>query len=563
MPDAGALPSEVRPVAGDLVRHLGAAHGDRALAVLDDRVLTYADADRRSASLARGLLASGVGKGTRVGLLGPNGPGWIVAWLAAARIGAVVTLLNTYAPPRELGWALRHSDTAVLLTARSHLGHDYPERLLATVDGLADQRHGHVHAVSHPYLRSIWLLADGGPAGHPWAGAGDDLAARAGEVDDDLLLAVEAEVAPADPMVVVYSSGSTAEPKGAIHTQGAVLRHGRDLSRFRPLRAGDRVYTPMPFFWVGGLSFALVRALHAGAALILEERFEPGATLALLERERVTHVLGWPHLGPALTGHPDFGRRDLSSLRGGSLVELLPPELRPTDPGLVAGSLGMTETLGPHLIDDEGRVLPEAQRGSFGRTVPGLGHRVVDEKGEDVAPGEAGELWVRGPSLMAGLHKRERADVFTPDGWYRTGDGGRFDADGHFFFTGRMGDLIKSAGMNVSPLEVEQLLLDQAEVTRAVVVGIPAGDRGEDVAAAVVVRDPGPDHGAGPVTADELTARLRAGLSAYKVPRHLVVLTDDDQLPWLDSGKVDRRTLATRLATQFPRPRQIAFKSPT
>ena len=531
MPDDAPFPA-TRPVAGDLVRHLAATHGDRPLAVLGDSVLTYREADRQSAALAEGLLASGVGKGTRVGLLAPNGPDWIVTWLAAGRIGAVVVLLNTYAPPRELGWALRHSDTAVLVTAGAHLGHDYVERLRLTVDGIADQRHEAIRTPSHPYLRSVWFLAGDEPESPPWAGSVDQLTARGDEIDDELLLAVEAEVSPADPMVVIYSSGSTSEPKGAVHTQGSVLRHGLNLSRFRPLRAGDRVYTPMPFFWVGGLSFALVRALHAGAALILEERFEPGATLALLERERVTHVLGWPHMGPALTGHPDFARRDLSSLRGGALLDLLPADRRPADPGLVAGSLGMTETLGPHLIDDEGRVLTEAQRGSFGRAVPGLEHRVVD-----------GELWVRGYSLMAGLLKRERADVFTPDGWYRTGDGGRFDDDGHFFFTGRMGDLVKSSGMNISPREVETALEEEPEVTRAVVVGIPAGERGEDVAAAVVA------HG---VTGAELAARLKATLSSYKVPRHLVVLADDDELPWLDSGKVDRRALATRLAGLFP-----------
>jgi acyl-CoA synthetase (AMP-forming)/AMP-acid ligase II len=233
-------------------------------------------------------------------------------------------------------------------------------------------------------------------------------------------------------------------------------------------------------------------------------------------------------MGPALTGHPDFPRRDLSSLRGGALLDLLPPDRRPADPGLVAGSLGMTETLGPHLVDHEGADLKEDQRGSFGRPVPGMEHQVVD-----------GELWVRGGSVMAGLHKREREDVFTPDGWYRTGDAGHFDDDGHFFFTGRMGDLVKSAGTNVSPREVEVALEAEPEVTRAVVVGIPAGSRGEDVAAAVVARH---------VTAADLAARLRETLSSYKVPRHLVVLADDDELPWLDSGKVDRRALAERLS---------------
>jgi acyl-CoA synthetase (AMP-forming)/AMP-acid ligase II len=538
--------AEVRAVAGDRLRHLAVRHRDSTLAVLGERRVTYAEIERASADLARGLLATGCGKGTRIGLLAPNGPAWIVGWLAGTRIGAVVALLNTYAPAPQLAWALRHADVAVLLTVDAHLGHHYLDRLQTVVDGLADHCDGPIRAVSHPYLRSVWVF-DG--SDRTWAGSVDDLVAHGADVDEALLKAVEAEVSPADPMVVVYSSGSSADPKGAVHTHGAVLRHGPNLGRFRELVAGDRVYTPMPLFWVGGLSYALVRSLHAGATLIFEERFDPGTTLALLERERVTHVLGWPHMGPALTGHPDFATRDLSSIRGGGLPELLPPDRRPTDPGLVPGVLGMTETLGPHLIDHEGVEVGEDKRGSFGRSVPGLDHCVVDvDSGRPLPPGRPGELWVRGYSLMAGLHKREREEVFTADGWYRTGDGGRLDADGHFFFTGRLGELIKSAGTNVVPREVEAALDAQPEVRRAVVVGIPAGERVEDVAAAVVV-----DGGAGApaVTADELRARLKGALASYAVPRHVAVLTDDGELPWLDSGKVDRRTLADRLTARF------------
>ncbi len=141
---------------------------------------------------------------------------------------------------------------------------------------------------------------------------------------DGLLENVEAEVTPADPMVVVYSSGSTASPKGAVHSHGAVVRHAHNLWQFRDLTADDVLYTPMPLFWVGGLSFTLVAAMHAGATLVFEEQFEPGATLELIERERVTQVLGWPHMAKALIDHPSFEQRDLSSVRGGTLAALQP-----------------------------------------------------------------------------------------------------------------------------------------------------------------------------------------------------------------------------------------------
>ncbi|NIR39760.1 MAG: long-chain fatty acid--CoA ligase, partial [Actinobacteria bacterium] len=177
-------------------------------------------------------------------------------------------------------------------------------------------------------------------------------------------------------MIVMYTSGSTAEPKGVIHSHGAVIRHPYNLLPFRDLEPGDAAYTPMPLFWVGGLTYTLLSCMHSGATVVFEEHFEPGATLDLIERERVTHVIGWPHMAKALTEHPSFPGRDLSSVRGGSLDALLPADKRVGDPELRANSLGMTESLGPHSIEMIGSVLPREKRGSFGRSVPGVAHRI-------------------------------------------------------------------------------------------------------------------------------------------------------------------------------------------
>jgi acyl-CoA synthetase (AMP-forming)/AMP-acid ligase II len=301
----------------------------------------------------------------------------------------------------------------------------------------------------------------------------------------------------------------------------------------------------MPLFWVGGFSFTLVAAMHAGAALVFEEQFEPGATLELLERERVTQVLGWPHMAKALVDHPSFAERDLSSIRAGSMAALLPQHLQADADVPKANSLGMTETLGPHTFDTREELPPE-KVGSFGHSVPGVEHKIVDPiTGEDLPDGQVGELWLRGYSVMVGLHKRERSDTFTADGWYRTGDAGWFDEDGHFYFTGRMGDLIKSSGMNITPREVEEALEDLDEVAMAFVAGIDHADRGQDVVAAVALR-PGE-------SLDEEVARKRVNevLASYKVPRRIAVFGDQRELPWLDSGKVDRRRLAAILEERF------------
>ena len=530
------------PTSGTLVRECAARWGDQDFVVLGDQRLSYAEADARSAQLAKGLLASGLGKGSRIGLLAPNSPEWVVAWLAATRMGAVVAMLNTYNKAPELRRVIRHADLHTLLTVGELLGVDELGRLEEAMPGIVAQRNEQIFLPSHPYLRAAWTW---GVEPRGWCGDLAELAARGDGVDDDLLVEVEAEVHPADPMAIVYSSGSTADPKGAIHVHGAVVRHAHNLWQMRDIQSDDRLYTPMPLFWVGGFSFTLVAAMHAGAALVFEERFEPGATLDLIERERVTQVLGWPHMAKALVDHPTFAERDLSSIRAGNVTALLPQDQQVEAEVPKANSLGMTETLGPHTFFPKVPLTPETE-GSFGMSVPGVEHKVVDPVTlEDLPVGQTGELWLRGYSLMVGLNKRERDEVFTPDGWYRTGDAGRFDEAGHFYFTGRMGDLIKSAGMNITPREVEVALEELPEVVLAFVTGVDAGERGQDVVAAVALA-PGAE-----LTEDEARARVKERIASYMVPRRVAVFASQAELPWLDSGKVDRRRLATLLEERF------------
>jgi acyl-CoA synthetase (AMP-forming)/AMP-acid ligase II len=521
---------------GAWIRRLAERFGERELLVQDARRLRYGEAEQASARLALGLLERGVGKGARVGILLPNGPDWVVAWLAATRIGAVAVPINTFFQARELGFVLRHADVELLLAADRFLSHDYLARLEQIAPALGAGARAPLRLRELPFLRRVAVFGEGA---RRWSEPAAALLSA--PRDDEALRAVEAQVSPADPLVILYSSGSTADPKGAVHAHGAVIRHAHALGRVRGVKESDRVWSPMPFFWVGGLVFALLGNLQTGACTLCEEVFEPERTLRFLERERATIAIGWPHFGKALAEHPSRRERDLSALRGGNVPDLLPDEVCPADPELRANALGMTETCGPHTWGGQGR-LPEDLRGSFGCALPGIEHKVVDPAtGAALPAGQAGEICVRGYSLMLGLHKLERAQTFDPDGFYHTGDGGYFDARGVLYFQGRLGELIKSGGANVTPAEVEAALAAQPEIREAYVVGVPDPARGERVAAAVVLAE------GARLDARALRARLRGELAAYKVPQ-LVHFAAPGTLPFTDSGKIDKRRLRALLA---------------
>ncbi|MCU1429730.1 MAG: hypothetical protein JWL83_3730 [Actinomycetia bacterium] len=490
--------------------------------------LTFGDADERSATLAARLLAAGVGKGTRVGVLFPNRAEWVVTWLAAARVGALTVPLSTFSPSAELARAIRHADVQVLLSAPRFADHDLCLRLEGALDGLSSSS-SELELPAAPFLRWVNIDGDEPPV---WSRV------LPSPIADAVLRAAEAEVMPADALAIISTSGATAAPKAVVHTQGSLVRHAALLARRRALTPDDRIYSPMPFFWVGGLTMVLLQAMSSGAAAVVQERFDAGEALMMAERERATQISCWPNAARAMAEHPTFASRDLSSVRGGTLIEALPIEQRPPSPDLAPTLLGMTETGGPHTApEDPYSPLPEALRGTFGQSLPGVEHCVVDpSSGVEIGRAELGELMLRGPFLMESLYKRERHETFTPDGWYATGDLGWFDCDGNLYFAGRRTTMIKSGGSNVSPGEVEDVLRDCTGVRAAFVFGVPAGDRGEDVVA-VVATAPG-------AVVDEatLTASARRQLSSFKVPRNWRIV-EERALPMLPTGKADLAAL--------------------
>lgn len=522
----------------ELVRHRADEYGEKRFVACDDESLTYAEADRRSAELARGLLAIGAGKGTRVALVFPNTPDFVVTWLAVNRIGAVAVPLSTFSTAAELGDLLRRADVEVVLSARSFRSHDYVGTLERAVPGLDLSADAPAWSTAVPSLRRAFIAGaeDDDRVGDDWRLA--RLRRRSGDVTDDVLAAFETAVTPADPMVVVHTSGSTSAPKGVLHCHGPLLRHQQNLNERRRYTDEEILFANSPWFWIGGFAYALLGTMVAGGRVVCSNAAEPAAVLDVLERERPTMTNGFAASVVHLPEDPTFARRDLSSIRRGNLYPIMPAEVRPADPGLRFTMLGMTEAGGVCLGSEDDTELPEERRGSFGGPVTGLESRIVHPDTGQVCPaGEVGVLQLRGPFLMEGYLGRERHEVFDPDQWFATGDLFHVDADGHHYFHGRAGDMIKTGGANVSPREVEAVIAEQVGL-RAHVLGIDDPVKGQIVAAALVSDDDDVD-------VDEVRATLRTQLSAYKVPRRFLVL-GEDEVPMMASGKLDARALEER-----------------
>ena len=313
-----------------LLRRNALQHGPKPVLVTEDRSITHAGLNEESRGVAARLVAAGVGKGARVGVLLPNGIEWAIVAAAALRVGAVLVPLSTMLRPPELEAQLRVAGVTHLVVGHFR-GRDYVDDLEAIAPGiLAATTDGRRHE-RLPSLRHVWNVGE----------------IPSTAVDMAVVDALEDAVRPADDMAVLFTSGSRGSPKGVVHTHGGALRATASGLEARCVHGDERLYIPMPFFWTGGFSGGLLTVLVAGATLLTEAVPEPERTLELLERERATLFRGWPDQAARLAAHPRFASVDLSSLRPGSLAAVLPPEQRPA-PGARANLFGMTETFGPY-----------------------------------------------------------------------------------------------------------------------------------------------------------------------------------------------------------------------
>lgn len=497
-----------------LLAHRAAATPDLEAVVDHGGRIHFAGLDRWSAQRAAWLVARGVNKTHRVGLLMENGIEWAVNAYAVMRIGAVLVPLSTLLRPSELADQLATAGVRHVIACENFRGRDYRSEI------------GRLDSSNLPALTSIW-----------WAGElGDEGTGPARAVAD----ALAARVVPADDMVVIFTSGSRRAPRGVIHTHGAAIRAVAAGAEARCVRPGTRLYIPMPFFWVGGFGTGLVTTLVAGATLLTEAVSDPAETLKFLTRERVTLFRGWTDQAASLAGHPDFASSDLSALAAGSLNPVLPPALQGR-PGSRANLFGMTESFGSYCgypLDED---MPKSKWGSCGQPFAGTKVRIASpETGGIASAGEAGTIQIGGRNILRGICGLEREAVFTPDGWYDTGDIGQLDAEGFLWFAGRADDMVKIKGATVYPSEVEAAIETIPGVARAFATDMQVNGK-TAIGAAVV---PAEGH---LLDVASLAAEAKERLSAFKLPSRWAILGSVSDLPRNASGKIDKAGLQALL----------------
>jgi fatty-acyl-CoA synthase len=510
----------------DIVSRWTSRRPDR-LAVDDGSLQwTWRELSEASAQAAAGLAASGVGRGDRVAVLALNRGEILVLLLACARLGTVMVPLNWRLTAHEQAWSVQDAGCTAIVGE--------PSLLVDLLDVLPAAGAIVPLVVSLPEADSPQL-----PGAQPW----DELTQGAGSASTG---------GWSDDLLIVYTSGTTGRPKGAVLTQSAVAANAVNATHMHDLVASDVVLTALPLFHVGGLNIQTMPALLGGATVLLQRRFEPAAWLAAVADRRPTLSVAVPTMIRALLDHPAWASTDLSSLRmlttGSQVVPLSLIEAVHARGLPVVQVYGATETAPIALYQRREDAL--AQLGTVGREGTLCELRIVDANGSDVADATPGELWVRSPSLFRGYWQRpEETAAVMVDGWYHTGDVGHRLPSGAVVVSDRIKDVVISGGENVYPAEVEAAIAATGLVSEVAVIGREDHKWGEVPVAFVV---PGPDIGT--VDAQRLSAALSTSLARFKHP-HLVITVDE--LPRNAMGKVQKHELRARFAISLSSPGSV------
>jgi fatty-acyl-CoA synthase len=506
---------------------------------------SYSELWEHAMTVARALTACGVGKDSRVGILMTNRPEWVAAMFGVSLAGGVAVLLSTFSTAPELEYLLQASGVSTLLFEPTVLKKDFAAMLQVLEPEIGRADPGQLSSTKYPFLRWLAMVGDGGAAGalESWP----QFLARGLATSPALIDARAAGVKPADPAALFFSSGSTGKPKGILNAHRGMAIQCWRWVRMYGLGDDVRTLTANGFFWSGNFGMALGGTLSCGGAIILQSSFDPAQSLRLMETEKVTFPVAWPHQWAQLEAAPNWATTDLSSLR---YVDRSGPverhaTVKKTGYSEPKWAYGNTETFTISTAFAHDTPL-EVAAGSHGEVLPGNTVKIVDPLTGAILPrGRAGEIAVKGPTLMLGYIGVPIDETLDDTGFFPTGDGGYLDERGRLVWQGRLNDIIKTGGANVSPLEVDAVLAGCPGVKHSVTVGVPHETLGELVVACVVTED------GRPLTEDMVREFAKERLASYKVPRRVLFLKEGD-LSLTGSAKVKtgelRELAAKRLA---------------
>jgi fatty-acyl-CoA synthase len=499
------------------------AHADALVDVRAGRRWSYAELLVCVRRLATGLVRAGIGVGDRVGIWAPNRWEWVLVQYATAEIGAILVTINPAYRAGELEYALRQSEVAMVIAARSFKTADYAA-MLAEV------------APRCPVLSDVVLLDS-----DRW----DQLADA--DADPHALNEIAATLDHRDPINIQYTSGTTGYPKAATLSHRNILNNGYLVGELLEYTAADRICIPVPFYHCFGMVMGNLAATSHGACMVIPARgFEPAATLHAVQDERCTSLYGVPTMFIAELGLQEFADYELSSLRTGIMagspcpVEVMRKVIERMHMPGISICYGMTETspVSCQTLTDDSL----ARRvGTVGRVGPHLEVKVADPAtGETVPRGVAGEFCTRGYSVMAGYwNDPERtAEVIDTDGWMHTGDLAAMDACGYVRVTGRIKDIVVRGGENISPHEIEEFLYTHPDIVDGHVIGVPDERYGEELMAVVMLREGAPE-----LTIEGLREFCTGRIARFKIPRYVWIV---DEFPMTVTGKVRKIEMRQR-----------------
>jgi fatty-acyl-CoA synthase len=498
--------------------------------------VSYGLLKRRADAFARGLLAQGLGPGDHVVVWMPNRVEWNVANLGIAKAGGVTVTCNSRYKAFEVEYVLSHSDAKALILADRFdaAGIDYIE-ILREICPEIERPGGRLRSARFPSLEHVIVLGDRIPAGcRPWT----DIERLGSSIGAPALDGIR--VGSDDAAAMLYTSGTTGEPKGCLLSHGNIYYKCRVYQDLHGWTARDRYLVPVPYFHIFGAMGGVAANCLAGSTQVVMDVFDPAEAMRLIETERVTIFSGVPTMFITMLGHPSFGRFNLRSLRTGSIgaapvpVEIM-RRILDSDHGLGMDALvvyGLTEATGGTHWTRPGDPI-DKRVSTVGLRTPEIEDRIVDAvTGAPLGPGEEGEVCIAGPTLMLGYYKNPAATAEKiRDGWLRTGDMGVKDSDGYVRITGRLTDMIIVGGFNTYPAEIENFFLRHPKVLDVSIVGVPDPVMGEAVMAFVI-----PKAGE-TLTEEDIAAFARGRIANFKAPKYIEIV---ESFPLTGSGKVQK-----------------------